>query len=48
MAARHHTLSWSIASLHGDEQAVGAPLTTTELTALARTRLFATPSHPTS
>lgn len=35
MAARHHTLSWSIASLHGDEQAVGAPLTTTELTALA-------------
>lgn len=33
MAARHHTLSWSIASLHGDEQAVGAPLTTTELTA---------------
>lgn len=40
MAARHHTLSWSIASLHGDEQAVGAPLTTTELTALARTRLF--------
>ncbi len=22
MAVRHHTLSWSIASLHGDEQAV--------------------------
>src|SRR6201987_1494329 len=40
MAARHHTLSSSIASLHGDEQAVGAPLNATELTALQRTRLF--------
>jgi alpha-1,6-mannosyltransferase len=38
--ARHHTLSSSIASLHGDEQAVGAPLNDTELTALQRTRLF--------
>ncbi|OBK22252.1 hypothetical protein A5634_07755 [Mycobacterium asiaticum] len=41
MAARHHTLSSSIASLHGgDEQAVGKPLNATELTALKRTRLF--------
>jgi alpha-1,6-mannosyltransferase len=40
MAARHHTLSSSIASLHGDEQAVGTPLNAGELTALARTRLF--------
>jgi alpha-1,6-mannosyltransferase len=40
MAARHHTLSSSIASLHGDEQAVGSPLNDTELTALRRTRLF--------
>jgi alpha-1,6-mannosyltransferase len=40
MAARHHTLSSSIASLHGDEQAVGTPLNNTELTALQRTRLF--------
>lgn len=40
MAARHHTLSSSIASLHGDEQAVGAPLNDTELTALRRIRLF--------
>ncbi len=40
MSARHHTLSWSIASLHGDEQAVGAPLNDTELKALRRTRLF--------
>jgi alpha-1,6-mannosyltransferase len=40
MAARHHSLSWSIASLHGDEQPVGAPLNETELTALQRTRLF--------
>ena len=40
MAARHHTLSSSIASLHGDEQAVGTPLNDTELTALQRTRLF--------
>jgi alpha-1,6-mannosyltransferase len=40
MAARQHTLSSSIASLHGDEQAVGAPLNATELTAVQRTRLF--------
>jgi alpha-1,6-mannosyltransferase len=40
MAARHHTLSSSIASLHGDEQAVGSPLNHTELAALRRTRLF--------
>ncbi|QNI06708.1 hypothetical protein GAN17_10685 [Mycobacterium kubicae] len=40
MAARHHTLSSSIASLHGDEQAVGSPLNAAELTALRRTRLF--------
>jgi alpha-1,6-mannosyltransferase len=40
MAARQHTLSSSIASLHGDEQAVGSPLNDTELTTLARTRLF--------
>lgn len=40
MAARHHTLSSSIASLHGDEQAVGSPLNDTELTAVQRTRLF--------
>ncbi|OBF61220.1 hypothetical protein A5753_18445 [Mycobacterium sp. 852002-51971_SCH5477799-a] len=40
MAARHHTLSSSIASLHGDEQAVGSPLNNTELTALRRIRLF--------
>ncbi|BBZ44618.1 membrane protein [Mycobacterium parmense] len=40
MAARHHTLSSSIASLHGDEQPVGTPLNPTDLTALQRTRLF--------
>src|SRR5258707_4391785 len=40
MADGHHTLSSSIASLHGDEQAVGLPLNTTELTAMQRTRLF--------
>jgi alpha-1,6-mannosyltransferase len=40
MAARHHTLSSSIASLHGDEQAVGPPLNDIELTVLQRTRLF--------
>ena len=40
MAARHHTLSSSIASLHGDEQAVGSPLNDAELSALQRTRLF--------
>ncbi len=40
MAARHHTLSSSIASLHGDEQAVGSPLNDIELAAVQRTRLF--------
>src|ERR1700754_3937202 len=40
MAARQHTLSSSIASLHGDERPVGSPLNETELTALRRTRLF--------
>jgi alpha-1,6-mannosyltransferase len=40
MAARQHTLSSSIASLHGDELAVGSPLNDVELTALQRTRLF--------
>ena len=40
MPARHHTLSSSIASLHGDEQAVGSPLNATEHTAMQRTRLF--------
>jgi len=40
MAARHHTLSDSIAALHGDEQAVGIPLDAAELASLARTRLF--------
>ncbi|MCV7258246.1 polyprenol phosphomannose-dependent alpha 1,6 mannosyltransferase MptB [Mycobacterium shimoidei] len=40
MAARHHTLSSSIASLHGDEQAVGSPLNESELVAVRRTRLF--------
>ena len=40
MAARHHTLSSSIARLHGDELAVGPPLNDTELVALRRTRLF--------
>jgi alpha-1,6-mannosyltransferase len=40
MADGHHTLSSSIASLHGDEQAVGLPLNATEFAALQRTRLF--------
>ena len=40
MAAREHTLSSTIASLHGDEQAVGSPLNASELSALQRTRLF--------
>ncbi|MGH3961137.1 polyprenol phosphomannose-dependent alpha 1,6 mannosyltransferase MptB, partial [Mycobacterium sp.] len=40
MAARQHTLSSSIASWHGDEQAVGSPLNHSELVALRRTRLF--------
>jgi alpha-1,6-mannosyltransferase len=40
MAARQHTLSSSIASLHGDEQTVGPPLNAAELDALRRTRVF--------
>jgi alpha-1,6-mannosyltransferase len=40
MATRHHTLSSSIASLHGDELAVGPPLNDSELVAVRRTRLF--------
>ncbi|WP_025735840.1 polyprenol phosphomannose-dependent alpha 1,6 mannosyltransferase MptB [Mycobacterium genavense] len=40
MAERHHSLSSSIAALHGDEKPVGSPLNETELTALRRTRLF--------
>jgi alpha-1,6-mannosyltransferase len=40
MAARHHTLSSSIASLHGDELAVGQPLNDAELVTLRHTRLF--------
>src|SRR6201994_3960862 len=40
MAARHRTLSSSIARLHGDELAVGLPLNETELVAVRRTRLF--------
>ncbi|MEB3023253.1 polyprenol phosphomannose-dependent alpha 1,6 mannosyltransferase MptB [[Mycobacterium] crassicus] len=40
MAARRHSLSTSIAHLHGDERTVGSPLNHTELVALRRTRLF--------
>jgi alpha-1,6-mannosyltransferase len=40
MAARHHPLSSSIASLHGDELAVGPPLNDTEMVAVRRTRVF--------
>ncbi|MBW0018986.1 MAG: polyprenol phosphomannose-dependent alpha 1,6 mannosyltransferase MptB [Mycobacterium sp.] len=40
MAAREHTLSSTIASLHGDEQTVGSPLNAAEIGALRRTRLF--------
>jgi alpha-1,6-mannosyltransferase len=40
MAARHHTLSSSIAQLHGDELTVGSPLNDAEHDALRRTRLF--------
>ncbi|CQD12857.1 integral membrane protein [Mycobacterium lentiflavum] len=40
MAERHHSLSSSIAALHGDEKPVGSPLNETELTAVRRTRLF--------
>lgn len=40
MPDRQHSLSSSIASLHGDELTVGAPLNATELTAMRHTRLF--------
>jgi alpha-1,6-mannosyltransferase len=40
MAARQHTLSSSIASLHGDELAVAQPLNESDLSALRRTRLL--------
>lgn len=40
MAVRRHSLSTSIAHLHGDERTVGAPLNDAELVALRRTRLF--------
>ncbi|MGV0625734.1 polyprenol phosphomannose-dependent alpha 1,6 mannosyltransferase MptB [Mycolicibacter minnesotensis] len=40
MAPRRHSLSTSIAHLHGDERTVSAPLNRTELVALRRTRLF--------
>src|SRR5271156_3154804 len=40
MADRHHSLSSSIASLHGDEMAVGQPLNGREMGALGRTRVF--------
>ncbi|OBG35741.1 hypothetical protein A5671_00075 [Mycolicibacter heraklionensis] len=40
MAFRRHSLSTSIAHLHGDERTVGSPLNAAELVALRRTRLF--------
>ncbi|KRE34579.1 hypothetical protein ASG82_20330 [Mycobacterium sp. Soil538] len=40
MAARRHSLSTSIAGLHGDERTVGSPLDDAEVVALHRTRLF--------
>src|ERR1700730_6549057 len=40
MADRHHSLSASIASRHGDEKAVGQPLNDRERVALRRTRVF--------
>ena len=40
VAARRLSLSSSIASLHGDERTVGAPLNGPELIAMRRTRLF--------
>lgn len=40
MAVRRHSLSTSIAHLHGDERTVGSPLNAIELIALRRTRLF--------
>ena len=40
MAARQHSLSSSIARLHGDERTVAAPLNDAEVRAMRRTRLF--------
>ncbi|HPX37558.1 MAG TPA: polyprenol phosphomannose-dependent alpha 1,6 mannosyltransferase MptB [Mycobacterium sp.] len=40
MAARQHSLSSSIASLHGDERTVASPLNAAEFLAMRRTRLF--------
>ena len=40
MAARQHTLSSSIARLHGDERTVASPLNGVEYRAMRRTRLF--------
>ena len=40
MAARQHSLSESIAGLHGDERTVGSPLTDAERVSMRRTRLF--------
>ena len=40
VAARQHPLSLSIASWHGDERTVGAPLNPAELRAMHHTRLF--------
>jgi alpha-1,6-mannosyltransferase len=40
VAARRRSLSSSIARWHGDERAVGSPLTDAEVVALRRTRLF--------
>ncbi len=40
VAARQHLLTLSIASWHGDERTVGAPLNRIELRAMDRTRLF--------
>jgi alpha-1,6-mannosyltransferase len=40
VAARQHSLSSSIARLHGDERTVAAPLNDAEVRAMRRTRLF--------
>ncbi|WP_328355559.1 polyprenol phosphomannose-dependent alpha 1,6 mannosyltransferase MptB [Mycobacterium sp. NBC_00419] len=40
MAARQHSLSVSIARLHGDERTVAPPLNPAEMRAMRRTRLF--------
>ncbi|MBB3606688.1 alpha-1,6-mannosyltransferase [Mycolicibacterium sp. BK556] len=40
MAARQHSLSSSIARLHGDERTVGSPLNAAEQRAMQRTRMF--------